>query len=205
MPFVPVLDTAKVCLRFSKAGQQVCNVLHVEADTAIDNTVLNQIGSIVTTWATTQYLNHLSSDMTLEAVEVTDLTTAGGLGIVYTTGLPQTGGDTSGALPNNVAVAVKLATGLTGRSHRGRTFVPGIAAGALTADKQHINSTLQGILISAFDALISDLIAEGLTLVVTSLVSGGVPRTAGVNTPVLAPFVNTTLDSQRRRLPERGA
>jgi len=205
MPLPPVPDTAKVCLRMRKAGQLVCNVFHVHSDTAIDPTVLNTIGATFATWATNYYMNHLSSDLTLEAIEVTDLTTTGGMGIVYTTGLPVTGGDTSGALPNNVAIAVKLASGLTGRSQRGRTFVPGIAAGALTADRQSINSTLQGLLIAAFEQLISDLIDAGVRLVVTSYFSGGAPRVTPQNTEITNPLVNTVLDSQRKRLPERGA
>jgi len=189
----------------SKAGQLVCNVFHVESDNPIDASVLEDTAVIFKDWAVADYLAHLSSDLSLEAVEVTDLTTLGGLGIVYTAGLPQIGGDTSGALPNNVAVAVKLASGFTGRSRRGRTFVPGIASGALTADRQHINSTLQSLLQAAFSDLIAELIANSLHMVVTSYFSGGAPRVTPENTPITGTSTNTTLDSMRRRLPERGA
>lgn len=205
MPFIPVPNTAKVCMRYSQAGQQICNVFHVEAPDPLDVARLNDIAAVFWNWFNTDVKGSVSNALTLEAIEVTDLTTAGGIGIEYTTGLPLSGTLTDGALPNNVTLAVKLTTGMTGRSHRGRSYFPGLTLGSITSDRNHVTSGAQSAIDLAFDALIDNLVTEGVKLVITSLFSGGVPRTTGVNTEVIDASVNATLDSQRRRLPERGA
>lgn len=205
MAFIPTPDGVKVCMRFVKGGQQCCNVFHVKIDVPADESVLTAIGEIFTT----SWIDHLqaqtSTDTTLEAVEVTDISTAGGIGIEYATGLPQTGTLGGGIMPNNVTVATKLTTGRTGRSYRGRFYYTGISGSHLTADGQHVVAGLQPIIQAFIEQLLTNLGLNGWQLAVLSLFTGGAPRAAGVLTEVLGALVNSTLDSQRRRLPERGS
>lgn len=192
-------------MRFTKAGQQICNVFHVRTDTPGDLGTLETIGGVFAAW----WIDHLApistNAISLQAVEVTDVSVASGAGIEYTDGLPVAGSDNTGTMPNNVAVAVKLASGLTGRSFRGRSYYPGLSYTSLNSDKQTITTTMQTALKTIFEGLLADLVAEGMNLVVQSLFTGGAPRAAGVITDIGSVSVNPTLDSQRRRLPERGS
>lgn len=205
MPFIPTPNGVKVCMKFTKAGQQCCNIFHVRVPSAPDEAMLNTIGSIFKTAWNDKLETSTANDTTLDAIEVTDISTAGGLGIVYTTGLPEAGGPGNNPLPNNVTVATKLLTGRTGRSYRGRFYMNGVSAPFVTADAQHITPTMQGHLRDFVDQLVADLLLEGLNLAIASFFSGGVPRTSGVLTDVTGATINSTLDSQRRRLPERGS
>lgn len=210
MPFIPIPNGIKVCMRFTKAGQQCCNVFYVKTPNPPDTTLLNTIGSVFKTAWNANLQGYTSQDVTLDAIEVTDQSVAGGIGIEYTTGLPLTGNTTLGAMPNNVTIATKLLTGLTGRAHRGRFYMIGVPATEVATDKQHISTTLRTQLMNFVEVLAADLITEGLELVIASLYQGvdankkPIPRTSGILTTVIGEAVNLTLDSQRRRLPERG-
>lgn len=205
MAFIPTPNGIKVCLRFTKAGQQVCNVFHVLGPATPTTTDMETIAGIfVGAWS-----DHMQAvttpDVSLEAVEVTDISVAGGLGIVYTTGLPLVGSSSGNATPNNVTVATKLLTGRTGRSYRGRSYNIGISTNNLQADQQHITSALQGVIGAFFAELITNLQTADFPLAVLSLFTGGAPRAAGVLTAIINVATNLVLDSQRRRLPERGS
>jgi hypothetical protein len=140
----------------------------------------------------------------LQAIEVTDVSQENGVGIIYTSGLPLVGEGTGDTMPNNSTVASKLVSGLTGRSQRGRSYFVGMDRENTTANRQGITAAFQDALTEAWEALIDAIGTEGFELVVKSLFHNGVPRTTGVVTPITNAVVNTTLDSQRRRLPERG-
>jgi hypothetical protein len=204
MPFIPTPGGIKVCMRFTKAGQIVCNVFHVQTDNPPDVAMLELIASIFKTAWVTHLQGLTSSDVTLTAIEVTDISTSSGLGIEYTDGLPLAATNNSGATPNNVTVATKLTSGLTGRSRRGRSFMIGVPVGMLSGDKQHVVQQLIDGLNAFIEDVAATLITESLKLAILSLFTGGAPRSNGVLTEVLGSSVNDTLDSQRRRLPERG-
>lgn len=211
MAHIPIPDGVKVCMRYSKAGQQVCNVFHVRVSDPITAPFLNTIaGAFKEAWAD-NLAAWTSGDVSLEAIEVTDQSVEGGIGVEYTTGLPIPGNGARTSSPNNVTVSTKLATGMTGRSRRGRFYMVGVPADQLEADKQHVNSVVRGALVDFVENLMANLALEGVNLAVASLYSGTdgdgnpIPRAAGILTDVLNASVNATLDSQRRRLPERGA
>jgi hypothetical protein len=210
MPFIPLPNGIKVCLRYKQADQNTCNVFYVTTASAVTDTLLDTIGTAVKNWWIANMKPGTTTNTSLEAIELTDWSTAGGLGIEYTTGLPSFGTDASAALPNNATLAVKLGTGLTGRSNRGRQYVTGIGSGSLAGDKNHISTAAQTAFKAAYDALISDMVSAGVELVIASFFHGvdslhkPIPRTTGVSHPVASVSVNTAMDSQRRRLPERG-
>ena len=205
MPFIPTPNGIKVCLRFTKAGQQVCNVFHVMGPSSVTVTDLETIAGIfVSAW--NDHMKAVTTpDVSLDAVEVVDISTAGGLGIEYTTGLPLTGTSSGNPTPNNVTVATKLLTGRTGRSYRGRSYAVGLSTNNLGTNAQTITSAMATVLSSFFAELITNLATSDFPLAVLSLFTGGAPRTSGVLTEVNGTSTNLTLDSQRRRLPERGA
>lgn len=203
--FIPTPNGVKVCMKFSKAGQLCCNVFHVKIDEAATEENLTAIGEIFAT----AWLDHLRAvttpDTALTGVEVTDISVAGGVGIEYATGLPSAGSSSGAALPNNVTVATKLTTGRTGRSYRGRFYYNGLSGNNLTTDQQHITTAMQTVIQAFIEQILTNLGLNTWQLAVLSLVTGGAPRLAGVLTEIVGAITNSTLDSQRRRLPERGA
>lgn len=204
MAFIPVPNGIKVCMRFSKASQQVCNIFYVTTTSTVDAAFLNTLGATIKTWWNSYMKAGTTTDMSLEAIELTDVSAPGAIGIEYTTGLPIAGVDSSAPMPNNVALAVKLSTGFTGRSARGRQYLAGLGLGSLAADNQQVAPAAKTALLAAYNALLPALATAAVDLVIASFVSGGVPRTTAVTNPVLSFFINNVLDSQRRRLPERG-
>jgi hypothetical protein len=205
MPFIPTPNGVKVCMKFTKSGQQCCNVFHVDSGGAATVADLILIASIFKDKWSTHLGAFTSADTALSDIEVTDISEEGKPGIVYTAGLPATGNPVMGALPNNVTVATKLLTASTGRSYRGRFYMVGTPSGKLTGDSQHITADLVAALEAFVEDVAATLITEGFKLAILSLVHNKAPRLEGVLTEVLGSTVNLTLDSQRRRLPERGS
>jgi hypothetical protein len=123
------------------------------------------------------------------------------------------GGETHDGCANNVSLAIKLGTGLGGRSNHGRFYFVGINNGLYDVDNPNVlkpgsvtnfgtaNSNFQGVM---FEASLSS--GNIFSLAVASFVSGGSSRPAVIANKVTAiSLTDNTFDSQRRRLPGRGS
>lgn len=205
MAHIPIPNGIKVCLRYTQIGQQVCNVFHVRGPSDPTVTDLQTVAEEFAAWWNTELRPLTHAGVTLDAIEVSDMTADGEEGIVYTTGLPLAGTNSGSSLPNHVTIVTKFATGLLGRSFRGRSYMVGLPESALDTGSQTVTSTFRAQLGSAMNDLISSLATAGFNLAIASLFTDGAPRTTGVLTDVLSASVNATVDSQRRRLPERGS
>lgn len=205
MPFIPTPNGIRVAMHFTSAGQQCRNIFHVKGPAEPTVGDLIDVAAVFIAWWTAEMRPLTATTTTLDAVEVTDITSASDDGVVVTTTLPLAGTSGGNALPNNATVVTKLTSGLTGRSRRGRSYMVGLTDSNLSTDKQHVSTAMQGVLQDAFRELISALVTAGLELAVASFFADGAPRTEGLLTPITDAQVNPSLDSQRRRLPERGA
>lgn len=202
MVFVPIPNTARCELRFTQDGQQIANVFHVEADAPLTVGDLNNIGATFVEWYDA-FRAVVANQVTLREIDIRDLTTSSGLGILYNTGLPLVGLLASPALPNHVTVAIKWGTGLTGRSFRGRTYHIGLTEGQVV--NSEVDSAFAPPILSGYNALPALMTTNGYTLVVASRFANNAPRVTGVTTPILnASYADTVVDSQRKRLPGRG-
>jgi hypothetical protein len=203
MAFVPVPNTMKVAMCYKLSGQEMCNVFYVEGSGPPTQAQMEEVAQMyIDAWE--DHLKPIQSSVTsLQRVEVRDLSVQNGAGIEYTTGLPQNGASGAGSLPNNCAVAVKKSSGLTGRSFRGRNYFGGMTTAWLD-DTNSPNATVRSAIVNFFQQLALQLVADGLQEVVVSTIANGSQRATGVTTPITAYSVNDVLDSQRRRLPERG-
>lgn len=202
MVFVPIPNTARVELRFTQDGQQLANVFHVRAPAPLTVEDLETIATVFVDWYDS-FRTVVCNAVTLREIDLRDLTTASGIGILYNTGLPLVGTIASPALPNNVTVAVKWGTGLTGRSFRGRTFHIGLSEGQVV--NSAVDSAFAPPILSGYNALPPLIKAQNYLLVVASRYTNNAPRPVGVTTEILtAAYADTTIDSQRKRLPGRG-
>jgi len=145
----------------------------------------------------------ISVDCVLQEVVGTDLTTAASPGAVAIDSLPSAGGDTNRSAPNNVALCVSFHTLLRGRSYRGRNYVCGISTIVITGST--VSEAWRGAVVDAYTQLFAAVNGGGFNLCVVSRRSLGALRSPAIATGVIAFSADATVDSQRRRLPGRGA
>lgn len=205
MPYVPAPDVALAELQMSIDGQIVENTLYFQASAGLDLALMDDLANALATWWEDFMAPGLTSSLSLTGVGVTDLTTNTSPGIFHPVvpNVPGEGG--SPALPNNVALCVSFRSAFRGRSARGRNYVVGLQENQVIMS--HVDTGVSDFFITAYQQLqgAGDFV-PGLQWGVLSRFSGGVPRVTALFRPIIAvTVVDDTIDSQRRRLPGRGA
>lgn len=203
MALPPVDKVARLEAIFLQDGQRCENVHHFWFETIPTEANLLGLAAAYKAFWNTNLKTAVPAAVSLVMIRVTGLTNPDDPAFEYTTGLPLQGTQGNTKLPNNVTVVVKWTTAYRGRSFRGRTYHIGLA------NDQVSGSSLASGYSASFQTIYSNLLsldADGATatLVVVSYYAGNALRTIPVATPVVSCTVNTALDSQRRRLPERG-
>jgi len=203
MTFIPAPNTAKVEMRFSQEGQQIENVYHVTQAAPFDATELNTLAASFKAWWVAQWQTSVVNTCSLVQIVATALDSASAPGIVYATGLPLVGGNAGFPSPLNVTVAIQWFTALRGRSYRGRTYHIGLTANDRSGS--YVSTTFQTNAIARYQALITAMNSYAPGLVVVSYRGNNAPRGTALTTEIVTAACELTLDSQRRRLPGRGA
>jgi hypothetical protein len=184
-------------------GQVVENTFHYHYPTAVSEGMMLTLAGELSLWWQAHCQDGAPGTFVLTKILVTDLTSQSGGAIEYVTDLPLAGSGAGTYLPNNVALAIKWLTGQRGRSYRGRTFYMPIPSGFVSGNT--VNSSGLSIIHDIFEALFALSGTEGLPeMVVASRYHNKAPRTTGVSTLITGFGINSTVDSQRRRLPGRG-
>lgn len=203
MPFVPAPRVGQFQLIYEEDGQRVENVINVLNSVDWTPAGLQVIAALFVSWWHDHLQELTTSAASLVLIAARDLTTEDGIAIEWTTGLPQAGLGGNHPLPMNVTLAVKMSTGLAGRSNRGRSYFVGLDTAFV--DGSTVAIGFQEDLIAAWNSLRASLTAADCTLVVVSRVHDGAPRVTAAVNGVLAFSADRTTDSQRRRLPGRGS
>jgi len=198
LPILP--DGMRISLEMSLQGKDIANIYHVTTTNVIDDLEMFRIADVFKDWWDVSLSITLSDELSLNAITVTDISVVGGGQIISTVGMPVIGKSINDSITNNVALVASLGTAKTGRSFRGRSFIPGMPVVAITDN--HVGLVNAAIVTSAFEDLLAALIVEGARLVVASFISGGVQRLIGVATEIISIAVRTRVDTQRRRLPK---
>lgn len=203
MAFIPIPQSVRVAMEFTKNGQLVVNVYHVRFPTAIINVNLTAVAQLFVDWWTNDLRSTQNQSLRLERVTVTDWSQPNGSQAVVNAPANSVGTLTGAQAPNNVAIVVSHRTLRTGRSFRGRTYLAGLGASDVADD--NISTARAAAIVSAYANLVFRLTTLGGVLVVASFRTNGQPRTVGVVTDISTFVVNTRVDTQRRRLPTEGA
>jgi hypothetical protein len=123
MPFTAIADVAKVELLFTYEGHTGVNVVHVQEGATPTPGLMAAISAAAIAAYDSHVLPAKSAAFRLDAVRVTDLTSATGPVNETPDGVSGTGSsDGSNAA---LAAVVRLLTDLRGRSHRGRIYDSG--------------------------------------------------------------------------------
>jgi len=204
MSFIPAENVVQVEMVFNWNTQIVENVHHFHCDSGpslldmpslLDSCRLAWSNAIRTLTAPT---------VSLVSMKASDLTDQHSFTFTTAVNLPMAGTSASPSLPNNCACVVTKRTALRGRSYRGRTYVPGLTEAVVTDNL--ITSTFltgaQGYITGMSTFTIS---GRTYTLGVLSRYLNNAPRLTGSIDPVISATASSTVASQRRRLPGRGA
>jgi hypothetical protein len=201
MAFVAVPACIKMEFFYTMNGQPAMNRIHISTTESepTEATCLAFAQAGVAWWAG-NVPALVAPTFSLREVHTVSLAAQNAPQAVVSEGLPIVGTNGGASLPNNVAIAISLRTGLTGRSARGRWFWGGLTETQVVANE--VDGGVLVSIVSAIDNLLSAITDEGGEPVIVSYVSGGAPRGGGpvkfIITDALA--VDAIVDSQRGRL-----
>lgn len=203
MAFQPVVDTVEIDVIYTQHGETLQNVFYAELPGGYNLAGLAALALAVDAQVQGSWKSQQAIEAVYSRVEVRGLALENDLLATNNTNAGP-GVIAGGALPNNVTLAIKKESGLTGRSARGRTYWIGAAQSVLnTGDENQFQAVYVGLVVAAVDDIRSTIGSIGLwEPVLVSRFTGGLPRASGLTFPwVATSSVNNTVDTQRGRLP----
>lgn len=203
MAFIPVANTAMAELIFEHDGVRSENVMYFEHADPIDGVELLDLVDTVRAWWTANMKALMSDEYSLVLIRVSDISSQDGLGYESSEDLPVAGTYSAEALPANCTLSTKFITGQRGRSFRGRNYFVGLVGDEVETDL--VKATFVSAILAAYEALLTAMDTTNWTWVVVSRYHNNAPRSSGITTPIIGVSCDRVVDSQRRRLPGRGA
>lgn len=199
LPFQPLLNGAKIEIRWNIGGQDVFNILWATVDAPPVSGQLDDLGIAVDTAVDTFLVPILANTMLYMGLRVIDWSIEDGTQFIVDHGAGVPGGTVGIHIPANVAVTTTLQTNRTGRSYRGRTYLTGFVNGQISG-----NTAIAGLVTSIGNWWVGYAAAvdgASSTPVIASFVQNGVRLVQGVSTAIQTYRVNSQVATQRRRLP----
>ena len=204
MAFVPVINTVSVEFRTTWDSQQCENRIFVDVFTTPTQALCQAVANAALTWWQGNVVALTPANLALREVHVRDQSQLNGFQATASPTGALPGTHAASSLPNNVSICASIRSNFTGRSARGRWFWQGLC------EDQVIDNTVNAGVLTSIDAALTNLAtslgALGFNWVIVSYQSLGVPRPGGpvkfTVTNIL--FIDSIIDSMRRRLPGRG-
>lgn len=200
MAFQSVPETAQAFVEFVQNDQVVGNTFYFRKTGGYAEANLEELADDIDDWVATEYLPNMSNEISYVRTVVRGLEDESDYEVENRDGVGI--GDQAGSLlPGNVTLAFQRISGLTGRSNRGRIYVPGLRLANLTANE---NIASVGTLTAFLEALIeiaTYAVTHGWVEVIVSRFHNGAKReTATTQNVIDWTYTNAYLDSQRGRL-----
>lgn len=209
---VVIPNCAQVSITWLQNSMVIMNVLHgnlTAAGPLNPNIAETIFSALKANAATTTWLTHVTTGMSLTGVRVKDLRAANNPTLL-STGVAVLGTGAGAAVPQDCALAVTLRTAFSGKGYVGRAYLGGLTVTDL-ADSRHWASGVQTPAINFMNAINSAMTASGLPWVLAQRQLAGnpdpaappsqqQPRPAGVVPITAANLTDLRVDSQRRRL-----
>lgn len=208
MVFIPAPNVAQVEIRGTLDGQPVENVLYfLKKAPPVTPATLGTLAMQVGQWWIANALPWLPVTYLFREIYATDLSTATSSASTWPAdNNPGTRNPSGGVLPNSNTLCISFRTNQRGRSARGRNYWAGLSKSDITNNTASM--TLQQGIVGVYEALLTLVGDDTINWywVVLSRFTNGAPRPQGLtNTITNVLIVDSTVDSQRRRLPGRGA
>lgn len=200
MAFQSVPETVEGIIRYLQNGRECALTFYAQkvggyTQTDVDNLATNLdawAGAVFKTWLSnqTQYVGAYTRGLE-NAVDFQSSATANA----------GAGTNPTAPCPNNVAFCVKRTSGLTGRSARGRVYLP-VPQGFLDVNEDSITTSAAAYALAMLEDIGTYINSAGfIEVLVSRYTSGALRPVATVLEVVGYEVVNRFLDSQRRRLP----
>jgi len=206
--FIPAPNICQLELVYDLDDQIIENRVFIEGSDQWTLATMAELAANAAQAFETNLSPLLSDQLQLTLVRCTDMEVDDGAGVEYEPVTAIFGDISGGSLPNNVTLTTKFGSGLTGRSNRGRVYTPAIPRSSVaTAAVNEVTAEVAGDFSSSWGNFFNDLIGgtdNAARHVVVSYCFNNTWRTVANVVGVISYSTNQTLDSQRRRLPERG-
>lgn len=201
MAFQRVPDTAEVIVEFLLNSRPIVNTFYAERVGGYVLADLVSLASVVDLAVGTHFLPQQSDNGSYVKTLVRGLDLENDL-VAEDNDNAGAGGVASEAQPANVTLAVKRASGFTGRSARGRIFWCMMPRNGLTADENFVSAAYAAAVTAATNEIALAINGAGWVAVIVSRFSNGVKRTEGVTFDwVTTSITDNRVDSRRDRLP----
>jgi len=205
MAFVPAPNIVMCEIRASKAGQLVENRFHIDVLHQPVPGDLSALAGLLVPNIVAGFLPNLPTDVTLTEFHQRSLHTQNDIELTTPFPAGSTGTMSGEPLPNNCSYCVSLRSTSVGRSARGRLYWLGLSADQVVTN--NVDATHRTAITAAVESLRAQIAAASSVMVIVSYRQNNAPRVGGpvyfVVSTVLT--VDDVVDSQRRRLPGRGA
>jgi len=203
MAFVPTSECAKATFVFNiNSGKPATIGIAFKSEAGEVNTALaTELASALADFWEENALGLYGNTQHLNSIEVRDMQVQNGVVVNYTTGLPIAGTNVAAFVSAQVCFPIKLATGLAGKSFRGRFYWPFV--GESTAGTNAWSSVAANNVVDFWNELREAmyLVGSGWTMCVVSKQTGGAPRANGLPTTITdVTYAKLKLGTQRRRL-----
>jgi hypothetical protein len=203
MVYQPVLNVAKLELNFRLQGEDLVNILHIQAPAAIGALEVAAIAGFGFALWNGNLQVFMSNEIALESVVCTDLTIEDGQQFTFVPQTPSFGLVASQSMPNNIALVASHRTGRSGRSYRGRTYLGGIPETAVAQNQ--VSAQYASDIAGIWELWRTQTEDDGYFHVVVSRVQNKIVLPEAIATPVRITQVGRRIDTQRRRLPRNDA
>lgn len=203
-PFIPVPNCVRSSMVYLLDGQVIVNTYHFRLNTDPSIIDMGNLNTALHTWYTATLKPLLSPQTVLTQINTINLTTQNGPASVLSINPFEAGTGGANDMPANVTWCASLRTLNRGRNFRGRWYLPGLQANSVVAPSTIVTGFANSV-IAALAQLMTPANVAGFAYVVVSRFLNNLPRGTGINTLITAVTGDLTLDSQRRRLPGRGA
>ena len=204
--FIPHPQVAKVDIVQTLEGQSVVNGLYFRTgvEGGWDAPMLYELAhQVYTAWGT-GITTWQCSTLTLMKVRATSMANQYASQAEYLPAPPMVGLVPGDAVPANVALCVSLGSAARGKAGRGRVYIAGLSEQHVTGS--YVTANMANNITTGLMNLRDTLLLEGIYLTTYSRVVGGVYRAEALISDVVSIGVaDLVVDSQRRRLPGRGA
>lgn len=203
MTFQAVPDTIQTEIIFSCPGGIVSeNILYWKKSGYIEDDV-EELAIAIDSWCGTVWRELVASNVLYLRTEAKGLASITDSQFIKNTG-SGVGAQPATELPNEVAFVVSFRSAFTGRSARGRIYLPPPSAEDMD-DTNHVTAMYADAASSAYDTLRSDMAVAGFTQVIVSRYTLGAKRPVAVTFDVQnALYTDLLVDSQRGRKPASG-
>ena len=199
MTFQSVPDVAEAVVQFTAQGE-LQTMTFYGLKVGYSQGDLDALSAAMDAWATAELKPMLSSSLAYIGVQVKGLELLNDLTSFDATG-SGVGGTAETPLANQDCIAVARLSNFTGRSARGRVYMP-LHRGNVDTNENLVTSSTETAFEDALDEVSVSMIGAGWIEVIVSRFTGGAPRATGVTFTVVAyDMRDREIDTQRRRMP----